>query len=119
MKRKPGTHILVEMYGCDEKKIDDIFFVKKVFRKAIKESGLKSLKSVFYKFNPQGITGVALLTSSHISIHTWPEYRVLFLDIFACDERKKAIKAMEVFLKEFQPKRYKKKILSRGYIYQR
>jgi len=119
MKRKPGTHILVEMYGCDEKKLDDILFIKKVFRKAIKESGLKSLKSMFHKFNPQGVTGFALLASSHLSIHTWPEYKALFLDIFACDERRKAVKAMEVFLKEFKPKKSRKRILSRGYIHQK
>ena len=39
-----------------------------------------------HKFEPQGVTAVALLAESHISIHTWPEKGIAVCDIFTCGE---------------------------------
>ena len=70
----------------------------------------------FHKFNPHGLTGIVLLQSSHISIHTWPEKNYATMDIFACDKKQKVSKFVEVFLKEMKPKKYKQIILRRGYV---
>lgn len=114
MKKKVGIHAIVELYGCSEILLDDIRFVKKVFKHAVKVSGLKCIHEFFHKFNPHGITGFALLTSSHIALHCWPEYKYASLDIFACDRRKKVLKAIKVFEKSFEPMKVKKRILERG-----
>ncbi len=118
MRRKLGAHALIEVWGCSWKKLDDILYLKRLFEKSIKISGLKKIYTRFHKFQPQGVTGFALLTTSHISIHTWPEYGYATIDIYACDEKEKVEKAVEVFLKELKPKRKKVTMLRRGYVVQ-
>ena len=115
---KRGTHVLIELANCDEKLLDDILFIRKVFRRAIKESGLVPIKGTmkFHKFNPQGLTGMVLLTSSHIAIHSWPELRYATVDIYACDDPKKVYRAVNVFIKALKPEKVKKKVLKRGFI---
>ncbi|MCD6371500.1 MAG: adenosylmethionine decarboxylase [Candidatus Aenigmarchaeota archaeon] len=116
MARKKGTHILLELWGCPRILLDDILFMKKVFENSCKDSGLKKLWMKFHKFNPHGLTGLALLSTSHISVHSWPEYNYVTIDIYACDDKEKVIKAAKIFVNELKPKRVKKTILKRGYI---
>ena len=119
MRVKRGTHALVELFGCNEFLLDDILFIKKVLRKAIKESKLIPIKNgeKFHKFNPHGLTGFILLKSSHIAFHSWPEKKYMTLDVFACDEKEKVIKFLSTFLREIKPKKCKKIIFRRGYIH--
>jgi S-adenosylmethionine decarboxylase len=117
MKRKKGIHIMLDLYGVDAKKLDDAIFLNKLISKALSESGLKSFGTIYHKFVPMGFTSVTLLEASHISIHTWPEYGHATIDVFACDNWDKALKAADVIIKELKPKKLKKTIRSRGYIY--
>jgi len=116
MKRK-GIHILLELFGCNAKLLDDSIFIKKVFFDAIEKSGLKKVEKGFriYKFDKQGLTAFALLKTSHISIHTWPEYNFCALDIFTCDNNEKAYIAEKIFLDYLKPKKVKRIVLRRGY----
>lgn len=118
MKRERGTHALVELFGCKEKRLDDLLFLKNLFKETIRKSGLQLIKNglKFHKFNPRGATGVALLSSSHLSFHSWPEYKYVTLDIFACDKEEKVYKALELFVKRLKPRRLKKLVLKRGFI---
>jgi S-adenosylmethionine decarboxylase proenzyme len=113
-----GTHVLLEMFGCDQFLLEDIRFVRKVYKEAVKQSKLIEVKNSFklHKFNPIGLTFVSLLKTSHISFHTWPEFNYACLDIFACDEAKKVYKAEKVFLKYLKPKKVKRIVIKRGFI---
>ena len=71
MNAKKGIHALMEGWVKDGSLLDDILFLKKLFRKVIKECKLKSIYIKFHKFEPQGVTGFALLTASHMAIHSW------------------------------------------------
>jgi len=115
---RKGTHVLLEMFGCDPILLDDIRKIKKIYKEAIKGSGLVEVENSFklHKFNPIGLTFVSLLKTSHVSFHTWPEFNYACLDIFACDEAKKVYKAEKVFLKYLKPKRVKRLVLKRGFI---
>lgn len=107
----------MDLYGVDAEKLDDAIFLNHLISKAIRESGLKSFGTLYHKFNPVGFTAVSLLEASHLSIHTWPEYGHAAIDIFACDKWDKALKAAEIIINELKPKRYRKVIKKRGYIY--
>ena len=79
-----GTHYLISFYGCDERQINSAKFWEKTLFAAAKDAGIPILHNHFYKFNPHGCTGFLLLASSHVSIHTWPEYKYVACDVFSC-----------------------------------
>lgn len=79
-----GVHFLIEFFGCGAQQLDDIAFWKGILTKAIEESDVSILNEHFYKFTPHGITGYLLLSASHVSIHTWPEYGYAACDVFSC-----------------------------------
>ena len=82
-----GRHLIVEMMGSPVNALNNISFVDTVFREACNIGSLNLLKMQLHKFEPQGVSGVAVLAESHISIHTWPEKSYAALDIFVCGEK--------------------------------
>jgi S-adenosylmethionine decarboxylase len=117
MKGVKGIHILLDLYGCDAKILDDSTFLNDLITRAVSESGLNSFGTLYHKFQPMGYTSVTLLAASHISIHTWPEYGYVAIDIFACDNRDKAFKAAEIIINALKPKRVRRIVRLRGYIF--
>ena len=79
-------HILFTLKGCAADDLDDEGFIRDVLYQASIwcKSTMLHLKS--HKFEPQGVTAVALLAESHISIHTWPEHNTAICDIFTCGD---------------------------------
>lgn len=79
-----GKHIILEMWGCSKNVIDSIDQVKDALTKAAEVAKANLVNVVCHRFSPYGITGVAVLAESHISVHTWPEYEYAAVDIFIC-----------------------------------
>lgn len=94
-----GNHLIVELYNCDPKLIDDKEFVQQILHEGARISGAHILKEVFHKFSPQGVTGVVVIAESHFSIHTWPEYGYCSVDIFTCGDSIDSEKALK-YIKE-------------------
>ena len=68
-----GKHCILELYDCDSSKLDDEVFLRSAITQAAERAGATLLNLITHQFQPQGVTGLALLAESHISIHTWPE----------------------------------------------
>ncbi|MCS7097422.1 MAG: adenosylmethionine decarboxylase [Candidatus Methanomethyliaceae archaeon] len=79
-----GKHIILELFGCDVKALDDLKGIAETMRKSAEEAGARIVGEAFHKFNPQGVSGVVIIAESHISIHTWPEFGYAAVDIFTC-----------------------------------
>ena len=79
-----SKHLLLELYRCDEEKLNDEPFLRCSLNKAAKIAKATVLNLISNKFEPQGVTAIALLAESHISIHTWPESNYSAVDIFTC-----------------------------------
>jgi len=79
-------HILFTLKGCNETLLDDESHIRNVLVHAahLCESTLLDVSS--HKFDPQGVTAIALLAESHISIHTWPEKGMAVCDVFTCGD---------------------------------
>jgi S-adenosylmethionine decarboxylase len=107
-----GVHLIVEFWGA--KNIDDEKEIRKILIGASKNSGINPLKVLTYKFNPQGVTGIVLLAESHISIHAWPEYDYLAIDLFTCGDKARPQVALDYLKKIYQPKRIEVKKILRG-----
>ena len=97
--RELGRHIIAEFMGCPQGILDDLELLKKVLIEAANRSGSQVVTNTFFKFKPQGVSGVVVIKESHISIHTWPEYGYAAVDIFTCGSTADPWKAYE-FLKE-------------------
>ena len=108
-----GKHCILELYECDYAKLNDEAFVRTSVTSAAKIAGAKLLNLITHRFYPQGVTGLALLAESHISIHTWPESRYAAIDVFTCGKQTLPERACELLIKEFCAKRYSLKSFSR------
>ncbi len=81
-----GKHLLLELYRCDYEKLNDESFLRCTLNKAAKLANATVLNLISNKFEPQGVTAIALLAESHISIHSWPESNYSAVDIFTCGQ---------------------------------
>jgi S-adenosylmethionine decarboxylase len=79
-------HILFTLKGCNESLLDDVSHIRNVLIKAAQLCKSTLLDISSHKFDPQGVTAVALLAESHISIHTWPENGMAVCDVFTCGD---------------------------------
>ncbi|MBL28580.1 MAG: adenosylmethionine decarboxylase [Rhodospirillaceae bacterium] len=80
--RFAGTHLLIDLWGG--RGMDDIEYVEHSLRRAAEACGATVLNVDLHRFQPTGVSGVAVLAESHISIHTWPENDYAAIDIFVC-----------------------------------
>ena len=81
-----SKHLLLELYKCNFEKLNDESFLRCSLNRAAKLANATVLNLISYKFDPQGVTAIALLSESHISIHTWPESSYSAIDIFTCGQ---------------------------------
>ena len=95
-------HILFELRECPSKLLDDTEFIIMALQVAASHAKSKLIDVNFHKFEPQGVTGLALLADSHISIHTWPEKGLAMCDIFTCGVDATPELAVEYLSKQFQ-----------------
>lgn len=110
-----GHHFLIEFFGCDEKQINSVDFWKKELISSIEGTEMQALHDFFYEFEPQGVTGFVLLSSSHISIHTWPENGYVACDVFTCSSYEDTKKVMEYLKKKLIHKKSAVRKIQRGF----
>lgn len=109
-----GTHCIAELYDCPPALLNDEFFVKQALREAVDEGFATLISEVSHKFHPQGVTALALISESHIAIHTWPEYGYVAADVFTCGDRAEAEKACDYLKRAFKSGRHSVQKLIRG-----
>jgi S-adenosylmethionine decarboxylase len=83
--RCAGAHLIVDLYHA--KRLDDIDHIERTLRDCVDAAGATLLHIHLHHFEPNGgVSGVAVLAESHISIHSWPEHGYAALDIFMCGD---------------------------------
>lgn len=83
--RCAGAHLIVDLYQAE--RLDDLAHVETTLRACVDVAGATLLHIHLHHFEPNGgISGVAVLAESHISIHSWPEHGYAALDIFMCGD---------------------------------
>lgn len=106
-----GTHLIIEVvngHGLDEEDR-----IQQVFRDCVDTCGATLLHIHTHKFSPQGVSGVAVLAESHISVHTWPEIGYGAFDVFMCGDAQ-PWKAVDVLKAAFGTADVRVKELRRG-----
>ncbi len=83
--RFAGRHLLIDLWGA--RRLDDLALAEATLREAVAAVGATLLHIHVHHFTPNhGVSGVAVLAESHISIHTWPEAGYAALDVFVCGD---------------------------------
>lgn len=81
-----GVQLLAEIWECDQDKLNDIKTIQNIMVNAAKKADAEIREVVFHRFEPQGVSGVVVISESHLTIHTWPELSYAAVDIFTCGE---------------------------------
>lgn len=115
-QRVKGAHYTIDFFGCDTEQLNSLAFWEKVLPEAAATGGLDVLYSHFHPFDPEGITGFLLLSSSHISFHTWPEYNYVACDVFSCTSGDETKRAVDHLKRAITHKRNTTHHIKRGYV---
>lgn len=100
--RFAGTHLIIDLYGA--RRLDDLAHIERTLKRCVEVAGATLLHVHLHHVTPTGgVSGVAVLSESHISIHSWPEADYAALDIFMCGDAKPEL-AIGVLQEAFDPK---------------
>ena len=109
-----SKHFLLELYGCDVDKLNDESYLRCTLNNAAKLANAKVLNLISNKFEPQGVTAIALLAESHLSIHTWPESNYSAVDIFTCGQNMKPDFACKYLIENLRAEEHFLRIINRN-----
>jgi S-adenosylmethionine decarboxylase len=99
-----GKHLMLSFQGC-KVDLDDAVALKRDMTTAIEAVGASIIGEAESRFNPHGVSIVFLLSESHASIHTYPEHKACFLDIFTCGRTMRIEAFSETLRRLWQPDR--------------
>ena len=114
LEEQLGRHLIVEMMGSPYHRLNNITFIDNVFREACTIGSLTLLRMQLHQFEPFGVSGVAVLAESHISIHTWPEKSYAALDIFVCGKNANPELALKYIEEQMEATSLNVKTFDRG-----
>jgi len=109
-----SKHLLLELYKCDDEKLNDECFLRCILNRAAKLANATVLNLISNKFEPQGVTAIALLAESHISIHSWPESNYSAVDIFTCGQNMQPELASQYLIETLNAEEHFLRVLKRN-----
>ena len=109
-----SNHFLLELYRCEHEKLNDESFLRCTLNRAAKLAKATVLNLISNKFEPQGVTAIALLAESHISIHTWPESNYSAIDIFTCGQNMKPELASQYLIETLKAEEHFLRVIKRN-----
>ena len=110
--RYAGTHLIIDLVRAE--RLDDLDHIETTLRRCVEVAGATLLHIHLHRFTPSGgVSGVAVLAESHISIHSWPEYGYAALDVFMCGETQPHL-TIDVLKEAFTPRKVVVKEYLRG-----
>jgi len=102
------------MYGCDPGSLDDVERVQNIMVDAAVKAGAEVREVAFHKFSPQGVSGVVVISESHLAVHTWPEFGYAAVDVFTCGDKVDPWDAVHIIAGLFKSKQVTASEMKRG-----
>ena len=112
-----GRQFICDYWGC-QGDIGSAESVLQVLRDAVERANATLLKLFIHQFSPQGVTAIAIISESHIIIHTWPEKGYIALDVFTCGDKAIPERAVEIVREAFVPSRVETREVRRRATYE-
>lgn len=110
-KSYAGIHLIIDLYGASH--LNDMGYIEKTMLRCVKAAGATLLHIHLHPFEPDGVSGVAVLAESHISVHTWPESRFAAFDVFMCGNTKPEL-CIDIMREAFEAERVEVQEVLRG-----
>jgi len=82
-----GRHVLAELFGCKAEMLNNADAIRDAMVAAARSAGAEVVGEFFHRFSPHGVSGVVVISESHLTIHTWPEHGYAAADVFTCGSR--------------------------------
>ncbi len=108
-----GNHVIIDLWQAS--RLNDVPYMEKVLRKVVEACGATLLHIHLHHFTPTGVSGVAVLAESHISVHTWPERQFAAFDVFMCGDAKPEL-AVPILQEAFAAARVEVNTIRRGLV---
>ncbi|GAA0483987.1 S-adenosylmethionine decarboxylase proenzyme [Salinibacillus aidingensis] len=109
-----GTHVIAELWDCSIEKLNSLEFNEKMLVEAALIAGAEVREVTFHKFSPHGISGVVLISESHLTIHSFPEHGYASIDVYTCGERMQPKRAIQFITQSLEAKSVEKIEIPRG-----
>lgn len=109
-----GVHRILDYWGCSFETLDDLEGLRAMFDEGLRLSNATVIDVVLHQFSPQGVTGIASIAESHVSIHTWPELGYAAVDVFSCGNTMQVDRLIAHFEAVLKPTEKKETCLERG-----
>ena len=109
-----GRHLILDLYDCDQEILNDYEELQRLLEASLVMAKANVLRIFGEKFQPQGVTLLALLSESHASIHTWPEIGYCAIDLYTCGNTTQTHRAAEFLKTKLKAKTSEEKELVRS-----
>jgi S-adenosylmethionine decarboxylase len=109
-----GTHLLVELYGCEADRAGDEKYIERVMKEAATDANAKVMGSLFHKFGETGVAGVIILTEGFYVIRSWGKEGYIGLDLYSSSETVDNEKALAFLVRKFGATKYSASEIKRG-----
>lgn len=114
-ERYAGIHLLIDLHGATH--LGDAAFIEATMRHCVEAARATLLHIHLHRFKPDGVSGVALLAESHISVHTWPENRYAAFDVFMCGDTD-PLACVDILRDAFEAERVTVQEILRGHVHE-
>lgn len=109
-----GHHVIAELWECNIEKLNNLKAIEKIMVDAALESGAEVREVAFHKFAPQGVSGVVIISESHLTIHSFPEHGYASIDVYTCGDRIDPKIAADYIAKQLEASKYDSVEVARG-----
>lgn len=100
-----GVHVLLELNECQTDLLMDVESVRERLLEAVRQGGGTIVGDYFQQFDPYGVSGMIVISESHVSIHTWPEFGYAAVDVFTCGKPEVSYRIAERVIHAFDSKK--------------
>lgn len=115
MQNQMGKHLLLDCWNVSYSLLDNKEKLSNIFLYTAKKCGATILTDIAYKFEPQGVSGVIVLSESHLSWHSWPERGYIAIDLFHCSDCIDLEMAKGIILDSLSTQDHSYSIVKRGF----
>ncbi|MFC4556651.1 adenosylmethionine decarboxylase [Virgibacillus kekensis] len=109
-----GRHVIAELWECNIEKLNNMGLIEKIFVEAALKAGAEIREVAFHKFAPHGVSGVVIISESHLTIHSFPEHGYASIDVYTCGDIIDPNVAAEYIAGALEAKVYEKVEVPRG-----